>query len=116
MLSEQIAGEAALERMATRDKQKTYRLAVICLSVLLAICIICGTIIAVRTIDKMQETINIQFIQMHNLLSGAETITETYSYNADSDGSGTAVAGDNNTVISGDVDGESKRNDNTNNR
>lgn len=100
-LAEAIAAQAAEGRIIEKDKQKTYRLAIVCLSLMLIVSIICGTVIAVRTIIEQQYAMNAQFSDLYDLLAGAEVVT----YEADSDGEGTAVAGDGNITVGGDYNG-----------
>lgn len=52
--------------------QKTYRIAIICLSIIVSISIICGSVICFNSIKEQQYALNMQFAQMVELLQGAE--------------------------------------------
>lgn len=84
-----------------------------CLTVLLAVAMICATVLGCFAIVKQQETIieqqyalNMQYASLMDLLYGAEVTTETTTNEADAGDGGTAVAGENNTVVWGDANGD----------
>lgn len=100
-----------------RKKQEIKKLLIVCGTVVLVAACVCGTVLGMYTIKKQQETIieqqyalNMQYASLMDLLSGAE-ITETTTNEADSGDGGTAVAGENNTVVWGDMDGDSENNE-----
>ena len=92
-----VADVAVDNKLKERDKQRTYRVAIICATLLAVVAIICGTVIAVRTIVEQQYAMNAQYAQMLNLLKGA-VVTETGD-------NGTIVQGDENTTVGGDYGG-----------
>lgn len=102
-LSSKMAEIAYKEKVQFIQKQKTYRFLIATLGILLICAMICGTVIAVNTIQEQQYTINSQFAQMNQLLSGA-VVTETGD-------NGVIVQGNDGTttVTGGDIttDGES---------
>lgn len=98
-LAEAVAAQAVEGRVIEKDKQKTYRLAIVCLSLMLIVSIICGTIIAVRTIIEQQYALNAQNASLYDLLAGAEVIE------IDGGDGGNAVYGDSNTTVGGDYNG-----------
>ena len=82
-----------------------------CITVLLVVAIVCGTVLGCYTVKKQQETIieqqyalNTQYAKLMEYVSGAEVTTETI----DGGNGGTAikVEGDNNTTAGGDVNGK----------
>lgn len=100
-LAEKVAGIAAEDKLKMKDQQKTYRLAIVCLTILLLASIICGTVIAVSTIVEQQYALNAQNASLYDLLAGAEVTTEEINAN---DG-GTAIYGNGNTTVGGDYNG-----------
>ena len=98
-LAEAIAAQAAEGRIIEKDKQKTYRLAIVCLSLMLIVSIICGTVIAVRTIVEQQYAMNAQNASLYDLLAGADVVE------IDGGEGGNAVYGDGNTTVDGDYNG-----------
>ena len=98
-LAEKVAGIAAEDKLKMKDQQKTYRLAIVCLTILLLASIICGTVIAVSTIVEQQYALNAQNASLYDLLSGAEVIE------IDGGDGGNAVYGDRNTTVGGDYNG-----------
>lgn len=97
-----------------RDKQihERKKLLTVCIAVLLAVAMVCGTVLGCYTVKKQQETIieqqyalNMQYAQLMEYVAGAEVTTETTSNEANADGGGTAVAGNDNIVAGGDVNG-----------
>ena len=98
-LAEKVAGIAAEDKLKMKDQQKTYRLAIVCLTILLLASIICGTVIAVSTIVEQQYALNAQNASLYDLLAGAEVIE------IDGGDGGNAVYGDGNTTVGGDYNG-----------
>lgn len=97
-----------------RKKNANTRIIAYCLTAILCITIICATVLGCYTIRKQQETIieqqyalNMQYASLIDLLYGAEVTTETVTNEADSGDGGTAVAGENNTVVWGNMNGDS---------
>lgn len=109
------AAEYAVSRIRKdRAKESRNKLIIICISVLLGVAMVCGTVLGCYTIGKQQETIieqqyalNMQYASLMDYISGAEIITETTTEEANAGDGGTAVVGDNNTVAGGDVNGNS---------
>ena len=98
-LAEKVAGIAAEDKLKMKDQQKTYRLAIVCLTILLLASIICGTVIAVSTIVEQQYALNAQNASLYDLLAGEEVIE------IDGGDGGNAVYGDGNTTVGGDYNG-----------
>lgn len=99
-----------------RKKSENDRLKIICLTAFAAVVVVCAAVVSCFAIYSQQQTIieqqyalNMQYASLTDLLSGAE-ITETTTNEADSGDGGTAVAGENNTVVWGDMDGDSENN------
>lgn len=104
-----------------RKKAENYKLKIVCLTVALCVAMICASMIGCFAIYSQQQTIieqqyalNMQYAGLMDLLSGAE-VTETTTNEADSGDGGTAVAGENNTVVWGNMNGESEIDENQNN-
>lgn len=87
-LAEKVAGIAAEDKLKMKDQQKTYRLAIVCLTILLLASMICGTVIAVSTIVEQQYAMNAQNASLYDLLAGAEVVE------IDGGDGGNAVYGD----------------------
>ena len=98
-LAEKVAGIAAEDKLKMKDQQKTYRLAIVCLTILLLASIICGTVIAVSTIVEQQYALNAQNASLYDLIAGAEVIE------IDGGDGRNAVYGDGNTTVGGDYNG-----------
>lgn len=98
-LAEKVAGIAAEDKLKMKDQQKTYRLAIVCLTILLLASIICGTVIAVSTIVEQQYALNAQNASLYDLIAGAEVIE------IDGGDGENAVYGDGNTTVGGDYNG-----------
>lgn len=105
------AVESATSRIQ-RDKRahELKKLALVCLTIVLVVACVCGTVLGVYTIEKQQETIqeqqyalNMQYAGLLEYISGAEVTT---THEADAGDGGTAVAGNGNTVVGGDVGGD----------
>lgn len=107
---------------ATKRIQKDKRthelkkIALVCGAVVLCVACICGTVLGIYSIEKQQETIieqqyalNMQYASLMDLIAGTEVTTTN---EADSGDGGTAVAGENNTVVWGDMDGNSENDKN----
>ena len=99
-----------------RIRNSRNRLVIVCVSVLLGVAMVCGTILGCYAIGKQQETIieqqyalNMQYASLMDYISGAEIITETTTTTNEADASegGVAVAGNDNTVAGGDINGNS---------
>lgn len=101
-----------------RDKRahELKKLALVCAAFVLAVAIVCATVLAVvaiqeqqRTIIEQQYALNMQYAGLLEYIAGAEitteTTTETVTHEADAGDGGTAVAGDGNTVVGGDMNG-----------
>lgn len=96
--AENIAMLAYKERMEHAEKQKTLRTVIVCLSALLAVAIISGTVLAFKVLTEQQYALNAQYAQLYDLLSGA-VITDT------GEGGIIIQGGDNNDVQGGNVNG-----------
>lgn len=105
---------------ATKRIQKDKRahelkkLALVCLTVVLVAACVCACVVGCYTVKAQQETIieqqyalNMQYAQLMEYVAGAEITTETTTNEADAGAGGTAVAGNDNTVVGGDLNGES---------
>lgn len=57
-LAEEVARTASGEISKRKDREKTYRLAIVCLSLLLAVAMVCGTVLACRVIIEQQYALN----------------------------------------------------------
>lgn len=93
-----------------RKKNENTRIIAYCLAILIGIAMICGTILACIAIIEQQNTIreqqyalNMQYAGLLDYVAGAEITEETTT--ADSGDGGIAVAGDENTVVGGDMNG-----------
>lgn len=95
-----------------RDKQihEQKKLLTVCIAVLLAVAMVCGTVLGCYTVKKQQETIieqqyalNMQYAQLMEYVAGAE-VTHESAETGDGD-NGTAFVGDGNTVVGGDMNG-----------
>lgn len=96
-----VAQTAIANQQLTQQKyaasQKTYRTAIICLSIIVSIAIICGSVICFNSIKEQQYALNMQFAQMVELLQGAEKY-ETGE-------NGTIINGNENYTSGGDING-----------
>ncbi len=103
-LAESVAKEALKDKNKAKEKQITSRIIIVCLSVLLAIAIISGTVIAVASIKEQQYALNMQYANLIECLANGELTSE----NIDSSGNGIAakIEGDNNTISGGELNGE----------
>lgn len=113
---EEEAVKLAIEQIKKERKQaKTKNILIICLSVILCVSIICGTVLAICTIREQQYTLNMQYAQLYDLLVGAEIVCEDEEYDAKSyaDNGGVAIANNGDTTIGGDVNGVGTSNDKT---
>lgn len=97
-----------------RKRNECNHLKIICLTIIICVGLISAAVLGCFAIYSQQETIreqqyalNMQYASLMDLLSGAE-ITETTTNEADSGDGGTAVAGENNTVVWGDMSGNSE--------
>lgn len=88
------------------------KLALVCLTIVLVVACVCGTVLGMFTVRKQQETIieqqyalNMQYAQLMEYVAGAEVTTETID---GSDGGVAAkIEGDNNSISAGGMtDGE----------
>lgn len=103
--------EAATQHIREQRKaNENMKIKVYCLTALLIVAIICATVIACFSIYTQQQTIieqqyalNMQYAGLMDYISGAEVITETVD-TGDGD-NGTALIGDGNTVVGGDLNG-----------
>lgn len=93
-----------------RQRMANAKAITVCVTVLLAIAMVCGTVAACYSIHEQQNTIieqqyalNMQYAQLMEYVAGAE-ITESTN-EADAGDGGTAVSGNNNMVAGGDVNG-----------
>lgn len=102
-----------------RRAHERNKLLIVCGAVLLCVAIVCATVLGCYTISKQQETIvelqyalNMQYAGLLECIAGAEVTTTTTTNEADAGDGGTAVAGENNTVVWGDMnDGNSEDNE-----
>ena len=96
-----------------RKRNANSQMIAVCLTCLLIVAIICATVLGCTAITAQQETIreqlysiNMQYTALSDLLYGAEITTEEYTTEADSGEGGTAIAGDGNFFVGGDLNGE----------
>ena len=107
------AVKSATDRIR-KDKQihERKKLLTVCITVLLAVAMVCGTVLGCYTVKKQQETIieqqyalNMQYAQLMEYVAGAEVTTETETVDGGDGGTAIKVEGDNNTTAGGDVNG-----------
>ena len=107
--------EAATEHIrGQRKENKLTKTKLYCITVFSCVLIICAAFVACfaihsqqKTITEQQYALNMQYAGLLDLIYGAEITNETITNEADSGDGGTAVAGENNTVVWGDMRGES---------
>lgn len=110
-MEESVKEEAvklAIEQIKKERKQaKTKNILIICLTIILCVSIICGTVLAICTIREQQYALNMQYAQLFDLIMGAEIVEEAddCNYNVDGGDNGVAIWGDGNSVVGGDVNG-----------
>lgn len=68
--------EATTHIRTQKDRYKALRVVAVCLTILLAIVLICGTALAWHAITEQQYALNMQYARISDLLDGA-VITET---------------------------------------
>lgn len=115
-LQSEVLNVAADHIRGQREKRHDIRTISVCVSILLAVALVCGTVLACHTISEQQETIReqqwviaSQYDQLASLLSGAEVVTEEYTDEAQTDDGGTAIAGSGNTYVGGDLIGNGEK-------
>jgi hypothetical protein len=93
-----------------RVRNRNTKLVAYCITILLAVSIVCGTVLACYTVKQQHDTIieqqyalNIQYASLMEYVSGAEITT---TYEANSGKNGTAIVGDGNTLAGGDANGD----------
>ena len=105
--------ELPLSISESSEKQEL-RVLAYCLTALLCVSLVCGTVWGCYSIHEQQKTIleqqyalNMQYASLMEYVAGAEI--ETTTNTASADGRGTAVAGDGNTTVvgGGDLNGDS---------
>lgn len=97
-----------------RKKTQQGKLKIICLSICGCVAIISATVLACFAIYTQQQTIieqqyalNMQYAQLMEYIGNADIVTETTNEEDSGDG-GVAIAGDENTVVGGDLNGNRK--------
>lgn len=111
---EEEAVRLAIEQIKKERKQtKTKNVLIICLTIILCVSIICGTVLAICTIREQQYALNMQYAQLFDLIIGAEIVEEDEKCDAESraDNGGVAIASNGDTTIGGDVNGVGASND-----
>lgn len=107
-------GAAAEHIRVQRKARADLRVLAYCLTALLCVSLVCGTVWGCYSIHEQQKTIleqqyalNMQYASLMEYVAGAEI--ETTTNTASADGRGTAVAGDGNTTVvgGGDLNGDS---------
>lgn len=88
-----------------RKKNANIRLIAYCVTIVACVAIVCATILGVYTIREQQYALNMQYASLIDYVSGAEITTTTSE--ADSGDGGLAVAESGNTVVGGDMNGDS---------
>lgn len=98
-----------------REKRKntTKNVVIVCGFFILMTAIICGTVFGCYTVHKQQTTLieqqyalNMQYASLMDYVAGAEVTTETESREANAEDGETAIVGENNTVVGGNLNGE----------
>lgn len=94
-----------------REDNQRVKIKMYCLTAIACVLIVCAAVVACFTIAAQQETIreqqyalNMQYAGLLDYVSGAE-ITTTTTTEANSGDNGTAIAGDGNYVVGGDMNG-----------
>lgn len=113
---EEEAVKLAIEQIKKERKQaKTKNVLIICLTIILCVSIICGTVLALCIIREQQYALNMQYAQLFDLIIGAEIVEEAdeqYNAEAKADNGGVAVASNGDATIGGDVNGVGTSNSN----
>lgn len=103
------AVKSATERIR-KDKQlhERKKLLTVCITVLLAVAMVCGTVLGCYTVKKQQETIveqqyalNLQYAQLMEYVAGAEVTTTTETIDGSDGGVAAKIEGDNNSISTG---------------
>lgn len=96
-----VAQTAVINQQLAQQKyaasQKTYRTAIICLSIIVSIAIICGSVICFNSIKEQQYALNMQFAQMADILADMERI--------ETGDNGTIIEGNHNNNAGGNING-----------
>lgn len=89
----------------THERKKLW---IVCLSVLLGLAMVCGTVLACYTVKKQQETIieqqyalNMQYADLVSLLSGAEITTSEEVIDGSGGGVAAKIEGNGNSISGG---------------
>lgn len=99
--------DASAKLRKERHRNEVRKVLAVCATIALIVLMACITMLVAHTISEQQETIRFQYQALSDLLYGAEIVTEEYSSEATADGGGTAIAGDHNLFIGGDMNGDS---------
>lgn len=97
--------DAAAKLRKERRKDEIQKVMLVCGTILIVVLMVCATVLVSHTISEQQETIRMQYFAISDLFYGAEIVSEEYSSEATAEDGGTAIAGDNNMLIGGDMNG-----------
>ena len=107
-LAEEVAKESVKRERRWYKKESLLKTAIIGSVILLVALIACGTVLAYHAITEQQYALNMQYAEMADIAGGTTT------YEAETQGDGTAIAGTDNTTtntVGGEDNGESKGSD-----
>lgn len=99
--------DASAKLRKERHRNEIRKVMLVCGTIALVALMACITMLVAHTISEQQDTIRFQYQALSDLLYGAEIVTEEYSSEATADDGGTAIVGDNNMLIGGDMNGDS---------
>ena len=98
--------ESAKEHIQNqRDHIKSLNVRTYCLTAVLIVAIVCGTIVACLSVFRQQAVINQQYTDLLDYIKGLEFIVEYDEASSSGDGS-IAVVGDGNITAGGDLNGQ----------
>lgn len=102
------AKDAANRIKKDKRTHELQKLTIVCVSILLGVAMVCGTVLGCYFAKKQQETIieqqyaiNAQYAQLANLLSGAEITTTEEVIDGSGGGIAAKIEGDGNSVGGG---------------
>lgn len=106
-VAEFVAAEGNRQKEKLKMKIILQKTMIICVAFLLCTAIICGTIFGIIAFREQQWALNSRYNELLYVISGTEKTVQE----ANADDGGTAIAGNNNSYVGGDVNGDSE-NDN----
>lgn len=108
-----VVNDATARIQKDKRNHELKKLALVCMTIVLVVACVCATVLAMFTVRRQHETImeqqyalNMQYASLMDYVAGAEIVTETETYESNTDDGGTAIVGDQNTVIGGNVNGD----------